>query len=324
MRGERERLDEAPFELVDGLPRRSAPRRFDRRPSALGASRRRGRGTRRSPVRPPRRISTIGPSSTTAERRPAITTATRSPPAAAIDTSSRPPSDSRRSPRRRRVAPGRLSLRRLAHPSVVQRSLEPRLARSQLVRRRSVELGSRELDGVRAGARRARRRRRTGTLGTAGRGSAVPGRCSFHPHQQVPWTGVGAATRMARSTMSRAWTSMAALRVPRCAPASRGGAFEFVERGAEMATALRRNRQPSTRGRRRGVRAHRGASRACPPARPPRRRRRRRSAWRRRSGAGRRRRAVASDRAATSPLALPTAASSAARASRRSRSDIPS
>ena len=135
------------------------------------------------------RMSAIGPNPTTAEWRRVITTATSCPPAAAIDTSSRPPSAvaeiAEPHPRRRGVS----GLRRLAHPSVVQRPLEPPLSRTQLLRRRSVELRPRELDRDRPqlgelvgdGGRHARHR------GPRQRRSRPR---PLHPREQVPRAGV--------------------------------------------------------------------------------------------------------------------------------------
>ena len=81
-----------------------------------------------------RRISTIGPSSTTAERRPVITTATRSAPAQRDRHELASTERFAEITESHARGTGLLGSRRLSHPSVVQRSLEPRLARPQLVR----------------------------------------------------------------------------------------------------------------------------------------------------------------------------------------------
>ena len=266
-----------------------------------------------------RRISTTGPSSTTAERRPVITTATRSPPAAAIDTSSRPPSDSRRSPSRRRVARA-FSVR---GDSRIHRSCSDRSSRAWRDRSSSdgdPSSSARVSSTALARSSASSSTTADGTLGTAGRGSAVPARARSIHVSRFHGRGSARATRMARSTMSRACTSMAALAsdTPSVTPI----AFELVERGAEMTPRCGAVAN-HPRGRRRGVaRTERRVS-SIPTCSSP-----------RRGGGGAALGDVdlaqvggdgrREDRAATSPLALPTAASSVARASSRSRSDIPS
>ena len=228
------------------------------------------------------RISAIGPNPTTAEWRRVITTATSSPPAPATDTSSRPPSASRSSPSRNRVA----GASAVCGDSRIHRSCNDRS--SPAWRERSSSDGDpsssarvsstatdRNSASSSATAGRHARHRRPRERGSGSR--------PLHPREQVPRAGI-IERDPHREVDHVAGVHLDGGSGVRSAE-SHTVAFEGFEGGDEM-TPRRGIVADRPRRHRRRVPRDGDASRACRPARhAP--RRRPRTAWRHRSGGDR-------------------------------------